>query len=193
MSKGTKKKILEAGLTLFSTKGYLGSTTREIAKTAGVAEVTLFRQFSSKEQLFAEIMNTYTFLPALKDLLPSLAKMDYQEALEEIARRFLEILDERKGMIKIMSFEIHRYPQTVVSIHRNFVEEIFKALASYFREMQSLQQLRGFHPEIGAMAFVGMFFSFFFTREFLWRGGSGSDKEEVIREFVEVFMKGTIQ
>ena len=166
MSKGTKKKILEAGLTLFSTKGYLGSTTREIAKTAGVAEVTLFRQFSSKEQLFAEIMNTYTFLPALKDLLPSLAKMDYQEALEEIARRFLEILDERKGMIQIISFEIHRYPQTVVSIHRNFVEEIFKTLASYFREMQSLQHLRGFHPEIGAMAFVGMFFSFFLPVNF---------------------------
>jgi AcrR family transcriptional regulator len=193
MSKGTKNKILEAGLTLFSTKGYLGSTTREIAKKAGVAEVTLFRHFSSKEILFEEIMHTYTFLPTLKDLLPSLAKMDYQEALEEIARRFLEVLDERKGMIQIMYSEIHRYPKTVVSIHRNFVDEIFKTLASYFRKMQSLQKLRGFHPEIGAMAFVGMFFSFFTAREFLWREESGSDKEQVVREFVEIFMKGTIQ
>ena len=193
MSKGTKKKILEAGLTLFSTKGYLGSTTREIAKKAGVAEVTLFRHFSSKEMLFEEIINIYTFLPTLKGLLPSLAKMEYREALEEIARRFLERLDERKDMIQIMYSEVHRYPTTVVSIHRTFVDEIFKTLASYFRKMQELKKLRDFHPEIGARAFVGMFFAFFTTREFLRREESGSDTEQVIKEFVEIFMKGTIQ
>lgn len=143
--------------------------------------------------LFEEIINTCTFLPTLKGLLPSLTKIEYREALEEITRRFLERLDERKGMIQIMYSEIYHYPKTVVSIYRTFVDEIFKTLASYFRQMQSLKKLRDFHPEIGAMAFVGMFFSFFTVREFLWKEESGSDKERVIKEFVEIFMKGTIQ
>jgi AcrR family transcriptional regulator len=193
MSKETNKKILEAGLALFSTKGYLGTTTREIAKKAGVAEVTLFRHFSSKERLFEEIVNTYTFLPALKDLLPSLNKLEYREALEEIARRFLDRLGERRGMIQIMYSEVHRYPTKVVKIHRTFVDEIFKTLASYFREMQRLKELRSFHPEIAAMAFIGMFFAFFTAREFLWREESGSDTQQVIKEFAEIFMKGTIR
>ncbi|WP_169704188.1 TetR/AcrR family transcriptional regulator, partial [Candidatus Kuenenia stuttgartensis] len=44
-----RKKILETGLKLFSKKGYLGTTTREIAKEAGTAEVTIFRHFISKK------------------------------------------------------------------------------------------------------------------------------------------------
>jgi hypothetical protein len=111
---------------LFSTKGYLGSTTREIAKKAGVAEV-------------------------------------------------------------------RRYPTTVVNIHRTFVDEIFETLVSNFRKMQNLKELRDFHPEIGEMAFVGMFFAFLTFQEFLRSEESGSDTEQVTKEFVEIFMKGTIQ
>ena len=48
----TRDKILEAALFLFSKKGYLGATTKEIAKEAGIAELTLFRHFASKEKLF---------------------------------------------------------------------------------------------------------------------------------------------
>ena len=44
----TRDKILDASLALFSKKGFLGATTKEIAKKAGVAELTLFRHFSSK-------------------------------------------------------------------------------------------------------------------------------------------------
>ncbi len=62
----TKDRILKTGLKLFSKKGYLGATTKEIAKTAGIAEITLFRHFSSKERLFEEVINAYSFLPAKK-------------------------------------------------------------------------------------------------------------------------------
>jgi AcrR family transcriptional regulator len=58
--------ILDAALRLFSQKGFLGATTRQIAREAGVAEVTLFRRFGSKEELFAEVIRGYSFLPAMK-------------------------------------------------------------------------------------------------------------------------------
>ncbi|MGE5799532.1 MAG: helix-turn-helix domain-containing protein, partial [Syntrophaceae bacterium] len=44
-SEQTREKILDASLRLFSDKGFLGATTRGIARRAGVAEVTLFRHF----------------------------------------------------------------------------------------------------------------------------------------------------
>lgn len=44
-------KIYEAALELFSTKGFHGTPTSEIAKTAGVANGTLFHYFKTKEDL----------------------------------------------------------------------------------------------------------------------------------------------
>jgi hypothetical protein len=49
----TRDRILKSAFELISVKGDLGTSTREIAKQAKVAEVTLFRQFTSKEGLIA--------------------------------------------------------------------------------------------------------------------------------------------
>ena len=52
-----RERILEAALDLFSQKGFHATTTRKIAQEADVNEVTLFRHFSSKMDLFQEILN----------------------------------------------------------------------------------------------------------------------------------------
>jgi len=81
----TREIILKNALKVFSQKGYLGATTKEISREAGFAEVTLFRYFSSKEYLFEEVINTYSFLPALKGLLPKINTMTFENALTLIA------------------------------------------------------------------------------------------------------------
>ncbi|MBU3916821.1 TetR/AcrR family transcriptional regulator [bacterium] len=52
----TRGKILEAALNLFSKNGFHATTTRKIAQHAEVNEVTLFRLFKSKLDLFKEIL-----------------------------------------------------------------------------------------------------------------------------------------
>src|SRR5512141_2540165 len=109
----TNEQLLKATLKLISEKGYLGSTTREIAQEAGVTELTLFRHFGSKELLFEEVLKTYTFLPKLKELIPALDNLTYDMALELIALRFLLGLKERKAMVKIMYTEVTIYPEKI--------------------------------------------------------------------------------
>lgn len=50
--KNTEDLILESSLTIFSNKGYNQTTTLEISKNAGVSEMTLFRHFKTKNNLF---------------------------------------------------------------------------------------------------------------------------------------------
>lgn len=50
----TKQAILEASLEVFSNKGYSEATTQEISKKAEVSEMTLFRKFETKKNLFLE-------------------------------------------------------------------------------------------------------------------------------------------
>lgn len=47
----TKKAILKAALGMFSKKGFLATTTKEISEKAGIAEGTLFNYFRTKEDL----------------------------------------------------------------------------------------------------------------------------------------------
>lgn len=193
MPKNTRDKILEAGLALFSKKGYLGATTKEIARKAGVAELTLFRHFFSKERLFEEMIKSYSFLPALKGLLPELKGLGYAEALSVIAKKYLERLFERRDLIRIMQSEMHLYPAKVKIIQHNFIDEMIKTLASYFRNLHSAGLLRDFDPELAARAFLGMFFSYFSACEFLHKETNEADTDKVINEYVGFFVRGTMK
>src|SRR5512146_956753 len=47
----TRDKLLEVTIRIFAEAGYHGTTTRRVAQEAGVNEITLFRQFGTKEAL----------------------------------------------------------------------------------------------------------------------------------------------
>ena len=190
----TRKKILETALHLFSEKGYLGATTKDIAAETGIAEVTLFRHFATKENLLEELLLKHTFLPMLKDIMPAIKKLPYEQALIEIARSQLASLSLRTDFIKIMHSEIHTYPEKIKKLYHSFIDEMFKTLAAYFDEMQAEGKLRKFDSFLAARAFFGMFFSYFTSANiFMFKKYGPDETEFLIREYVGFFVQGTIK
>jgi AcrR family transcriptional regulator len=189
----TNEKILETGLRLFSEKGYLGATTREIAREAGITEVTLFRHFPSKEKLLEEVISTYSFLPALKGLLPEIGNLPYEQALSLIARRFMQTLRLRKDMIRIMNSEMHRHPEKLRKIYQSFIGELYRTLASYFAEMQMRGALRDFDAELAGRALLGGVFSYFNSQMLLQHDIDEAHTERFIQQFVDIFVRGTLK
>lgn len=51
-----QRQLLDAALTVFSLKGFKGTTTKEIAAAAGVAEAVIFQHFPSKEALYNAVL-----------------------------------------------------------------------------------------------------------------------------------------
>lgn len=190
----TRDKILETALRLFSKEGYLGATTRRIALEAGIAEVTLFRYFPSKEKLFEETLKTYSFLTELKEFLPDIMGMTYEAALAMIAKRYFEALVRRKDIIKIIHSEMQRYPEKILKIKHSFRDEIHKVLALYFSDMQKKGVLREFDTEYAARLFFGMLFSYFMDEEFLMRKRYRSvGLDTTISVYVDIFARGTVK
>lgn len=67
--------ILEASLLLFAEKGYSNTSTKDIARSAQVAEGTIFKHFGSKENLlYASILPILS--QSLEDLIPADLKND---------------------------------------------------------------------------------------------------------------------
>lgn len=66
-----KAKILEASIDLFRKKGYSSASMQDIAEACGVAKVSIYKFFPSKEELF-----TAAFLASHQTLLEQAAELD---------------------------------------------------------------------------------------------------------------------
>ena len=60
-----RERILEAALELFAEQGYAASTTRELARRAGITEPVIYLHFESKETVLREVFQPHPFLPKL--------------------------------------------------------------------------------------------------------------------------------
>jgi len=188
----TKEKLVKTTLRLISERGYLGATTREIARQAGVTELTLFRNFGSKEKLFEAMLRRYTFLPKLMELFPELNRVSYSESLKMIGTNYFETLQHNKLFMKIMFSEMNHYPENVRSVYNNLVKDLLQALAEHFAALQKKGILRRFSVGVAARAFLGMIFFYFRTEELITgRTVSKKELQKTIEEFVRIFVQGT--
>jgi AcrR family transcriptional regulator len=100
--------ILAAAAGVFAQHGFRGSTTRRIADAAGVNEITIFRQFGSKEALMREAMlhlaQSATFAP-----LPE-TPVDPKRELTEWSESFIQHMRLRSSIIRKTMSEIEERP-----------------------------------------------------------------------------------
>lgn len=74
----TRQRILAAAGTLFASKGFHGTSTREIAARVGVRQPSLFHHFPTKQAILAELLD--------RDLEPALARISaYREMADDPA------------------------------------------------------------------------------------------------------------
>ena len=57
MAKGTKGRLLEAALEMFSQNGYAGTNIRELSASLGLGKSSLYRHFESKEEIWAAMLD----------------------------------------------------------------------------------------------------------------------------------------
>jgi AcrR family transcriptional regulator len=73
--------VVAAARPLFETQGYAGTSTREIARRAGVTQAAIFRHFGSKERLFEAVI-----LAPLCDYLDSFVERWNDDARWKVPR-----------------------------------------------------------------------------------------------------------
>lgn len=100
-AKATRDRVVRAALDLFTTQGYHGSTTPEIASRAGVAEGTIYRHFASKEQLLNEIYRAGVrlFTTAVRE---SPGALPCHQRLEQIARAWRELAARNPAVVRLV-------------------------------------------------------------------------------------------
>jgi len=131
----TRTELLKAAAQVFSQHGFRGSTTRRIAETAGVNEVTLFRYFGSKEALLQEaIANTSD--TATATTLPAIP-VDPDRELAEWCSLMIERLHAKRSIIRKCMSEIEERPEMIATAVSTPVQAA-NDLSAYLRKLKSM-------------------------------------------------------
>lgn len=112
----TRDRLLKAAIEVFSTEGYVGATTREIARIAEVSEVTLFRHFQSKEQLLSAVAQHITALRAEAFTHQDEWTYDLRRDLWHYAKLHDDMLEEYEALFRMFIGEAHRHPIEAVEV-----------------------------------------------------------------------------
>lgn len=153
-SERTRLRLLEAALDLLAERGYRGATTQEIARRAGVNELTLFRHFGTKEALLREALAA--FVPeGFLERLPG-EDTPLEEGLEAILEAYRSLLEARQGFLLGLLAELLRHPSLASAGPPRGVLQVMEWVVGFFRAKQEVGLLRQDEPpEELALAFVG--------------------------------------
>ena len=125
-----REQILGSALNVFIEKGYNGSTTVDIAKEAGVSEVTLFRYFDSKEQIFLEAIEPI-LVTSLKESIIASKDLEPIKKLEYILKDRIRFISEHNEVIKLILMESQINPKIA---DFNFIDQITNLLKDSIKE-----------------------------------------------------------
>jgi AcrR family transcriptional regulator len=133
----TKKRILAAAELVFSRDGFQGATTREIAREAGVNEVTLFRHFHSREEL---LRATLEYGCAAFDTLVEPEKIwrgELPDGLESYIRDIYSLVKQREAIVRAFIGEARLLPE---SIRHSLQEFMLTRKARFVAGLQRAQE-----------------------------------------------------
>jgi len=152
-----REEILAAAAQVFAQHGFRGSTTRRIADAAGVNEITIFRQFGSKEVLLREAMKHMTESTGLAALpeIPS----DPERELTDWSESFIQHLRLRSSIIRKTMSEIEERPE--MSECASFVptqasNELCRYLVALRKQGRTSEK---FDPKTAAAMLMGAIFA----------------------------------
>ena len=151
----THDRLLDAALEVLRERGYRGGGTKEIAKRAGLSEMTLFRHFPTKAELVeaALIGATESFRAAAAEPTDNVAA-----DLERLAEGYVTFIDESPELVDRVLPEVASDPDLgpmVVELMRRNADAVRRLLVHH----QSQGRLVPAEPSDLMRAFLGPLFA----------------------------------
>ncbi len=148
-----KQKILESALELFVERGFHGTSTTEIAKTAGVATGTLFHYFKTKKELINQL-----FLYSKESMLNDIEcqyndEKNLKDNLKELWFNFVYYAFENPQKFQfILTFHTSPY---ITSLTKEQLEYITEDMMGVYKKGMEIQKLKEISFEMAMDFFWG--------------------------------------
>jgi len=156
-----RKTLLLAATAVFLEKGYDGTSMDDVAARAKVSKPTVYKYFSDKEHLFAQMVRATT--DQIDDLLRLVVETmdgeaDVNTGLAVLAHRFINALMQPQvlRLRRLVIANADRFPDVGRSWYEQGFERVLKTLATTFQSLADRQLLKIVDPLLAANHFVGL-------------------------------------
>ncbi len=185
----TSQKIIDAAMSLIRDKGYALTTTKEIARAAGVNECTLFRKFKSKKEIILQGVGQAEWRANITPDIFENVTWNLESDLELFMRAYIDRMTPDFVNLSIGLRAPQLYEETAP-----FIMKVPQSFLSSFTDYLNRMYERGNIPKLNFPALALNFFSSTFGYTFL-RASFGNklidvEKEEYIKNSVQIFIKG---
>lgn len=152
-TENTADKILSSTVDLMSEKGYKAVTIKEIAATASVSEMTVFRTFGSKKAILDAVIDNYMFSSPIEQTIQQNLKYELETDLLMISELYHEVLARNKKIYLISILERKTMPEIHMSLH-NKATKFLSMVTEYLRNMQQQGKVVEGNPEAQALTLM---------------------------------------
>ena len=188
----TRDRILQAALHLFARKGYDGTTTKDLANAANVAEGTLFRHFANKKAMLIEVV-TSGWVEILTDLLTELSEMGSYKAVAQVMRRRMLNMHKNSSLLRVCFIEAQYHPELRERIQIEVITKMTDVAEAFFETAMEKGIYRPMNPKIVAQVFLGMFaIAGFSNQTILEPQASPQAIQEMAEGIADIFLNGVL-
>ena len=188
----TSQKIIDAAMTLVRDKGYVATTTKEIARIAGVNECTLFRKFESKKDIVLQGANQTGWRANVTPEILDNVTWDLRKDLEMFMRAYIDRMTPDFVNLSIGLRAPQLYEETrqlIMKVPQAFLE----TFTDYLNKMCEMGKIPEQDFKTLALTVFSATFGYTFLKASFGKELTDIEKDEYIKESVQMFVKGIYQ
>ncbi len=152
-----RNQILDAAAAVFAEKGFHRATTKEIARTAGVSEGTIYNYFDSKADLLIGIMARLAELEHLDEELADALQSDVRDFFIAVFRHRMGRIQQGQEMLQAILPEMLVNPGLRERFYQQYVLRIATLMEQYLQARIELGHIRPLNVPLAVRAVQGMF------------------------------------
>jgi len=187
---GSREAIVEAASRLFLERGFGSVSMDDLAEAAGLARRTLYNQFTSKEEVFREMLLRVSrhlenaFPPGIE------TQGDVEEVLRLVARMILELhrRPEYLGFLRMVVADSRQFPW-IAEEFAAVMDPQTERLARYLAHLTAIGILNCRNPMLAAHQFMGVLNEFSLWPLMIGRKNVAVSTEEIVEETIEMFLQ----
>ena len=185
----TSQKIIDATMALIRDKGYVATTTKDIAHLAGVNECTLFRKFKNKKDIVLSGIAQEKWRANITPELFQNVVWELQPDLEMFMTAYMDRITPDFVNLSIGLRAPQLYDETAPMIMK-VPQAFISSLIEYFEKMEQLGKIGHMDFESLAMTIFSSTFGYTFLKSSFHQELTSLDREQFNKIRVAVFLNG---
>jgi AcrR family transcriptional regulator len=192
-----EEKILKAAVTIFYDKGYNGTTTKEIAGKAGVAEGTIFRYFKTKKDILHSIVIFFIDKLAASLVIKNVNTifLKTEGDLKTILNKF--IFDRIALVRKMLPVSKVAFTEALLNkevrevIRRRMIDPAYDIFRAFYKKMSERKEIRtDIKPDNVIRCIAGNLIAFIIQKAIIEEDLDLKSLKDEVDDMIEVIIGG---